>query len=100
MNRRVKEFRVAAHAVLRAIDETVPGASTGRVVLEGDVFGAQARAIKPFAKAADATAFFAAFDEEAAEDWWRSLSTRIIEETDRAFLYGTSGRAPVGLLHA
>lgn len=98
--RRFKVFRLAPDVVLRAVDETSCGGSA-RVRLEGRVFGAQASAVKHFATPTAAAEFFAAYDEPAAEAWWRSLQARVVAEFAEHMLLGTpSAFGPVGLLNA
>jgi hypothetical protein len=97
--RRFKVYRLAPEVVLRAVDETSCGGAA-RVRLEGRVFGATASAVKHFPDAAAAAAFFAAYSEVVAEEWWRSLQDRVAEEFAGYMLRGMGGAKPVGLLHA
>lgn len=96
----IKVFKVAPHAVLMAVNEAGRGGACG-VRLEGRVFGAKASVVKHFATPAAAAAFFAAYDEAAAEDWWRSLQNRVAEDFTAHFLRGTPPHFEVvGLLNA
>jgi hypothetical protein len=98
----IKVFKVAPHVVLLAVNECAGGADNCIVRLEGRVFGAKANALKPFATPEAAAAFFEAYDQEAAEAWWRDLHARVTEEfegfCDR-LIHGNGGPAPVGLFH-
>lgn len=99
----LKVFKVAPHAVLMAVNECAGGADSCAVRLEGNVFGAKGTAVRHFATPEAAAAFFEAYDQDAAEDWWRSLHARVLEEfegfADR-LINGSGGPAPVGLFHA
>lgn len=99
----IKVFKVAPHAVLMAVNECAGGADNCTVRLEGNVFGAKGTAVKHFATPEAAATFFEAYDQDAAEAWWRSLHARVLEEfegfADR-LIQGSGGPAPVGLFHA
>lgn len=96
----IKVFKLAPHAVLLAVNEAGRGGAC-RVRLEGRVFGATASVVKHFATPAAAAAFFAAYDESTAEDWWRSLQDRVSEDFTEYMLRGTPSTCePVGLLNA
>ncbi|MBD3877454.1 hypothetical protein ACDX36_26380 [Pseudomonas aeruginosa] len=99
----IKVFKVAPHVVLLAVNEAARGVDSCAVRLEGRVFGAKGEAMKLFPTPAAAAEFFDAYDQEAAEAWWRELNARVVEEfegyADR-LLHGAGGPAPLGLFHA
>lgn len=95
-----KVFTVAPHAVLMAVNDAARGGAC-RVRLVGRVFGAEGSVVKHFATPAAAAAFFDAYDEPAAEAWWRSLQTRVADDFAEHWLHGTPPAfKPVGLLNA
>lgn len=72
----IKVFKVAPHVVLLAVNEAARGVDSCAVRLEGRVFGAKGEAMKLFPTPAAAAEFFDAYDQEAAEAWWRELNAR------------------------
>lgn len=96
----IKVFKLAPHAVLMAVNEAGRGGAC-RVRLDGRVFGATASAVKHFATPAAAADFFAAYDEPAAEAWWREVQDHATRMLAAQMLRGVpSAFAPVGLLNA
>lgn len=96
----IKVFKLSPHAVLLAVNEAGRGGACG-VRLEGRVFGAKASVVKHFATPAAAADFFAAYDEPAAEAWWRSLQDRLAEDFAEHLLHpAPSGFKVLGLLNA
>ncbi|WP_395593044.1 hypothetical protein AB4P93_00210 (plasmid) [Pseudomonas sp. B26140] len=98
----IKVYRLAQGATIMAVNETHQGADTPRVRVEGRVFGSTGKTVKHFATPAQADAFFDAFTQDVAEDWWASLIARVEVEIDNNMLYGHAEPTcqARGVLHA